>query len=727
MLFPFFWLRSAGFPFDWVEQLTSREPADLERPTREDEAAYRRNVVESRRALTELLTDPYAVEALFLSNPESLERVAKLDGADLVRLNVRTRQRLRLAWLYLQRFCAKNETCSFFGPIAWGSVDAASPAALQLGKADPRAEWLLERRVSIEHWVVDRLCQAVNRTPSLSDVLPLRPDPRCDLDGDVLRYPLGKQVKLSADAAKFMQMALDRTSDARLHAAKPGAARLIRARVINAELSIAPGTEQPLALIQNALRPMIGCRPSATRLSHLAYQLDAMRAGFEKGDYVQRRKLLGQMIQTLSAEGVETQRPRGETYSGRFPVYEDCARNLKLSIGEPLVQVVEDAVIPVMQMFRVVAQCVAARLHSHYEEVLATLPRDADGVTDFVQFLHATRASDAEDARRAITVEMRAVLGAAWVDLAGENAEQTELEKHHLDKVASKMRDSTSGNMRFAGVLGIGIVSPDLMLAAPSVAAIREGDFRIVVGEVHPCVLNALHPAALPFLDRRPEALCHANALLAPGRILVAATSRDYQRSQVLWPVVPNLWEVVLPGGLSRCPIDRQIPAGRGRVIRDRNMIRFVDRQTSRTEDIVTVLSSDLHRVMSAVADDVLGGSVPQRLVYRNVYVKRRSWTIDACELPSASHPAESFTDYLVLRRWAIARDLPRRVFFRTDAEPKPVYVDWENPLAVDMFAKMARQAQRIRISEMSPGPQELWLTDNSRRYCSELRMSVVV
>ncbi len=48
----------------------------------------------------------------------------------------------------------------------------------------------------------------------------------------------------------------------------------------------------------------------------------------------------------------------------------------------------------------------------------------------------------------------------------------------------------------------------------------------------------------------------------------------------------------------------------------------------------------------------------------------------------------------------------------RSPEEVKPVYVDWSAPVLVELLARLSRQAAWLSLSEMLPGPDELWLRD---------------
>jgi hypothetical protein len=66
-------------------------------------------------------------------------------------------------------------------------------------------------------------------------------------------------------------------------------------------------------------------------------------------------------------------------------------------------------------------------------------------------------------------------------------------------------------------------------------------------------------------------------------------------------------------------------------------------------------------------------------------------------------------------------------VFVKSPEEPKPVYLDFDSPLYVDLFCRMARQAARLAVTEMIPAVDEVWLSDaQGDRYTCELRVAIV-
>ncbi len=717
MLLPLFWFRSTGFGIEPLLALAL--PEGLNR------SGFEERMPAAREALVRMLTAPAAAEAIMQSNPEGMRRIASLAAVALRPPDSRVRQRLRLAWYYAQRLHAKNETASFFGPLAWGRVDPGASAALELSPIEDGG-WLRRQRVRVEPWVVDRLSAMLRTHEDLFETQPLHLDPRCDVVAGVLHFPLGRAAVLDAGTAEVLHRVVAGQPASRRDGG-PALRRLARARIVSGGPNVPPGAAEPLRVIDAQLA-QAGER--AGPLRELVRGIEHLRGRFEEAGPERRRGIMAELVDLLCKAGVSTARPAGRAYASRFPLYEDCERNLTLVLGQPLLDVLETQVTPLMRLYRVVGEVAAARLNECYASVLAGLAPGEHGQVDLVVFLHAVRSGGVAHAE--LTGALRAELAVLWHERVPAGTGAAELRQGDLDWITAGLCRGRPDHARFGGVLGVGLVSPDLMLAAPNLTSIRAGLLRVDIGEVHPGVPMAMQPVALPFLDDARAALDCADRLLAPGRVQLAASAATYHRSCVEWPVVPNLWEVVLPGAASRCPPGRQIPVGRGRVVLREGIVTFVDRLTGRAEDMVTLLSSDLHRVMFAIAGDVLGAAVPARLSFGGVRAKRRSWTFSGPESgadrpPDARHPAEEYGDYQALVRWARGHGLPRHVFYRVHGEPKPLYLDWQNPLSVDAFAKQARAAHAIVITEMSPAPGELWFEDANGRHTSELRVTFSV
>ena len=130
-----FAVRSAGFP---VAGLDAFGPDESDR-------------------LRTVASDPRFVEAVTWQNPAAVENaVTKLvDGR--VRKPSRRRQHEELVASYWQRYCAKNDTIGFFGPLAWGHIeDGGGTLRFRVGALER------ERVVHLESWGVQALAEAID-------------------------------------------------------------------------------------------------------------------------------------------------------------------------------------------------------------------------------------------------------------------------------------------------------------------------------------------------------------------------------------------------------------------------------------------------------------------------------------------------------------------------------------------------------------------------------------
>jgi hypothetical protein len=143
-----FVVRSAGFPVEGLEVFGG-----------EDEGAR----------LREVAADPAFREAVTWQNPavvaNSLDKVLK-DGP--VKPSKLRRRQESIA-IYWQRYCAKNDTIGFFGPLAWGRVsDDAPRLRARVG------ELIRECEVRFEAWGIQALAETID--PSMRVPTGMRPE-----------------------------------------------------------------------------------------------------------------------------------------------------------------------------------------------------------------------------------------------------------------------------------------------------------------------------------------------------------------------------------------------------------------------------------------------------------------------------------------------------------------------------------------------------------------------
>ena len=154
-----FAVRSAGFPVSGLEAFGAG-----------DESARIRGVAQ----------DPLFREAVTWQNPAAFDNAVAKVGAGSPTRPSQARQREEAVASYWQRYCAKNDTIGFFGPLAWGQIaDDGRRLDVRSGALER------ERVVHLEAWGVQALADTID--PELK--IPAGPYPERDLRAALEAHP----------------------------------------------------------------------------------------------------------------------------------------------------------------------------------------------------------------------------------------------------------------------------------------------------------------------------------------------------------------------------------------------------------------------------------------------------------------------------------------------------------------------------------------------------------
>jgi hypothetical protein len=708
-------------------------------------------------------------EAITWQNPAILETaIEPLLRAPLSAADSKTRQKEALIANYVQRYGVKNESIGFFGPIGWGEYsEDANSAAIRLR---PGQQLLATRRVSFEHWAIVALARAIHtRYPEIDRWLTPRLNPLLRVEGDLVKSPAGTfklddpriaSIVASCDgetAPESISLRLGIEIEALL-----ADLRALRKQGLILWTLEIPTINQPY---ENALRRELeAVTDEELRNNALALVTKLEDAKREVANAAGDSQRLGQarnsfdvLFRELTLTESASRRP-GSTYGGRTPLYEDCRRDVELTLGPAVQARMARPLSLILRGARWLAHAVADAYRRDLRDLFTKLRDDrqssktgATGATvDFLLFLRAAtplfgNAESVPDSVKKIHAEYQAkweeILLGGGEDQDGEQNEQNEQNEQKKlrrtsDAIAHLVEVSFPNRK---GVLSSPFHSPDLMIAASSAEAIAAGDFELVLGELHAqwnTFEQELFVAEFPNREELEKSLMADTPRGRIGPVIPeGAAGRCWPAHYSHHPL-----DVTFEHDASRSPRPRsQTVAISDLVVEldaEENELRLRTRDGRRSWEImkaleylmtefdVPLLKSSLTHVPRVMID----GMVITRETWRfSVAVSSSSSSSSSCASFRFAHASDAMDRFRGARAWARTNHLPRFCFFKRDGELKPWFVDFESPLFVEQFCKAVRAATALTVSEMFPDFSQCWLTDGAgRRYTCELRTIAV-
>ena len=663
-------------------------------------------------------------------------------GPEPAKRNTKSRQHEALIASYLQRYCAKNDTIGFFGPVGWSQFDDGRGIRV----THAAAEGILAGRVTyLEGWAV-RAIMADHLTALRPWLVPRRM-PFVGLDGTLLRLPLAPPVPLTPAEAAVLR-ACDGIRDARAVAAVVladplagfGAAaevfalmeRLADSHRLAWQVDVAPQDIRPERSLRAVLSGVTDdgvSGPAEKALDELTAARDQLAAAGGGADRV-AAAMAGLESTFTRLAGVPPTRRAGELYAGRTLAYEECLRGDTVRLGADAMDGIRSALALVLDSARwFTAEC-GALYERHFDEAYrqraAALGTGTVPFADFWLFVNEALFGEPppviEPAMRALRQRWSAILdpppGARRVqhraaDLRARVAAQFParpapwpMAVHH---------------------------SPDLMIA--SAGAATGGPLTWVLGEVHPSIVTLRYATWLEFHDA-PDAL-HAAMRhdLGGPAVWFAESGEKGGTSTRLSNVLPQADDLRLVSAHDSCGYDpaRTLTVGECDLVSSPAGLRVRRRDGSLERGLLAVVG-DLASIMISHCFD-LGppGAHAPRVTIDDLVVSRERWTLPATD-PVFAGTTDERARYLQARAWAAGHGLPRHVFLRFTGERKPIYADLTSLASIDLIARSLRRARRsagaeatVTVVEMLPTPDQAWLTDaRGQRYSAELRVVAV-
>ena len=701
---------------------------------------FNQALIHASTALYETAQSSLFQEAVIWQNRQAFHNMIEplmppADGGDLRYRNSQQRRREETVAIYLQRYCAKNETIGFFGPAGWGKfVSRGEPITVHPGDS-----LLAKRQVYFEEWGINILAWKLSKAKSLRPWIAPQRHPFIYAGATDVYLPGRGSVTFSREEAAILQLCdgrrLAREIAADLATWLDETAvyeileRLDADGLASWVLRI-PVETNPEEALHAALTRVEDQGVRAAALAELT-ELEQARevVAHAAGDPKKLDQALSHLETTfVRLTGEEAARLPGKMFVGRTLVYEDCVRDLVLDVGPELRSSLAGPLALLFTSARWFSWQLAG-IYSNLFQALYNGAVEATGeriipVTAIWDRLEPYLFSPGQSDVQALGRELQQ----RWAAILGLSSEQRQL-AYTTAELQSQVSAAFAAPR--PGWKTSYYASPDILIDATGLDAIQRGEYLLVVGDFH-----ANNPLSQPFhLYQYPDPAeimrncvtdlpggLYFMPVLPTGGSLTPRISYGLRRSDdVGLQMTPNTY--VNPKSQSLALGELLLEAIGGELV-----LRTRDGRLSTTPLAAFDFALFLQMLQNYTLfnDD---SHIP-RITVDRVVIHRESWCMAASDIAFASDTDETMR-FLAARRWARKHEIPRFIFAKLPHEGKPLYVDFDSPVFVNILAKEIRGAQRaigmdarITIMEMLPTPEGAWLPDvEGRRYASELRL----
>lgn len=756
-LWPAVVLRGAGFPAAGTDMLASPDLASMADnlgASESDDAqawlsyrsAFEPEIGRISARILELIKERDFGLALAWQNHNifdtAIAPMLRNRSGDQVRRNSQQRQHEELIANYWLRYCVKNDTIGFFGPVGWASMDPAATIS-RLHSGD---KLIASSEVFFEAWAIDQLAATIGAQPGMAPWIPPRMLPYLRLAERHVIGPAGFLVELTDAEAIVLRRCTGQVPACgiarELTGVVPEAARpediyaiiaeLRRKRLLTwkLELPLSPRPEQHLRRFLHQVGDQALAADGLERLDLLdaARQTARIASGGEPAGFVSALLDLDKTF--VKVAQAKPGRRRGQAYGGRTLIYHDARRDTELVLGTDFLAALQPLEL-LFESARWLTYHFGTRLQRLFAELAAKLTVNGaapDLATFGFQCLPLIYRS-----ARDITSELQRDLKQMWADVLRIGPADRRVRLHSSDLRAAVHRVF---DVPHSGWSDGRYCSPDLMIAADGVDAINRGDFELVLGEIHMAIASSQHYC---FVTQHPSPgdLLDCVTVDSPGPRLLPVLPKDSQERLTIRTQPALIRDMDFMVALSAQTADPSRPRlfnAADLAVTPTPAGPVVTIPGGRSFQVIDIFSRMLLPAFMDSLEFMPDAAYHPRITIDRLVVVRESWQLEASGIDFARLRDEA-ARFAAARRWRRATGLPRRVFVKSPDEVKPFYADFDSVISVNVLAKVIRRLQskqtdpgvRIKFSEMLPSADQLWLTDAvGRRYTSELRIVAV-
>ena len=690
-----------------------------------------RELPAARTALAEAARS-FLPRYLVFTDRELRERLQKeYSDGPLPPRNKQARAHERHLLLYVQRVCAKNDSLSEFGPEGWGTISPGD-GLFQLA---PRPG-IAARETFLERWTAHGAAAALNADPEVrAELAPrLNPNGRLEKEG-FLFCDTGETVALDRPQRELLER-LDGRMRAYSLAVPPGLLEdLADRRILRWEVEV-PALDP--AAFATLVRDVAAWRDNSVRKRWLALlePIADLPAQFARdSDTNARTRVMDEARAALQPLGVTRGHAGNRSlYSAANAIGEECFRECACSVGRELIHEIATEAEPWIDLWRDSYAFVASRVAAGLRHLLQDAPRQ-DGAVSLPAFLRhcADRKMSltgpglvamAHLAFSEIKAAFREELGAQ----AGRSEVQLRPEDCHFVR----------RNFEYPKFDEYTYPSADLQLSARSVAAVARGEYQWVVAELHPPVALLHHSFYWSCPDKAGLAQALSRTAHGQPNFHFGFFAADFTSATAVHmaEATPDLFHFVAPqrpgpGGRAIPPSETEIY-----VAAESGDVRL--RRRDSKQDLGSFARAWLIPLGFHPFSLSLGPETP-RLLCGKVVVQRRAWTVQEDEVGIGDFTGVSRDLILAVEQLRLRKGWPRHIYIRPteqalrrsgaegrDKDTKPVFIDLESYLFLEVFFRWLKKAGELEVTEMLPDAEHLLWSEADGRRSFELRTQIV-
>lgn len=644
--------------------------------------------------------------------------------------NARAGDRERHLLLYLQRVCAKNDTFSAFGPSAWGSVGIDRPLAVSfLASAISRRDTFLER------WTTQAVAAAINADPEIRPELAPRLDPNVRIEGNQLIFTdTGETTQLESDTIALLNRCNGKTPAHSLGVPNEALEDLAKQNILRWEMEVPALEPHAFSILLSEIRRWRDNSARARWLKPIeeiaTLPLDFARAAGTPA----RIKIMEEARQRLQELGGTRDSTQRFLYAATNPIAEECFRESRFEIPEAMTDDLARDAAPWIDLWRDTYAFVASRVAAGLRHLFETAPIQ-DGAVSLPGFLkHCERQKMPLTGHGIVALAHVAFQEVKAVFRKEVNARATDAElalsEHDCHFVRRSFDYEKFDEYTYP--------SADLQISATSAAEAAAGNYQWIVSELHPPVALLHHCFYWGCPDQAQLSRALASTTFGRPAFHYGFFAADFTAHTAVrsMDALPELTNFVAPQrGKSHWNI---VPPAEAEV--------YIDEQTgdvcARKRDSSQYLGSFARSwVIPLGFHPFHFGGLPHtpRLRCGRVIVQRRSWTVRRDEVAVGNYTGVSRDLILAVERLRMEKDWPRHIYIRPseqalrrsgaegrDKDTKPVFIDLESYLFLEIFHRWLTKAGELEVTEMLPDPDHLLWHEPDGRRSFELRTQIV-